>query len=77
MTVGQISGQSTQTLCVIDTYADILVFVVHASLVDVAQGQETEHLLVRADGLLDGMAVGVEHQVVVGEDYAFGSAGGA
>ena len=70
MTVCEISGKCAQTFGIVDAYADILVLVVHAPFIDMAQRQETQHFLVGAYCLFYGMAVGIEHQVVMGQHHS-------
>ena len=77
VTACQVALDGSDALGIVDADAQLLVFVVHGALVAMAEGKEAEHLLLMAVDLADGVAVGIEGEVAVGEHDALREACGA
>ena len=73
----QIAGDAAKRLRIVYADTEILVFVVHAALIDVAERQKAQHPVTVVADLHVGMSYGVKRQTDMFQHYTFGHSGGA
>ncbi len=75
METGQIPCYRGKALGIIDTDAELLKLVVHGPFIGMAEGKETEHLMLRTGGLPYRVCIGIECQVPVSKHHSLRIAG--